>query len=103
MRGLDSDAGFLILATEHDAVVGYALVCLEEGPDDTCPVGRRYAELYSLSVAPELRGRGIGTQLLDFVDRELARRSIDDLKVAVMVGRQCRGPAAVRAPRPAAR
>ena len=83
---LDSDAGFLILATEHDAVVGYALVCIEEGPDERFPVGTRYAELYSLSVAPELRGRGIGTQLLDFVDRELARRSIDDLKVAGMVG-----------------
>jgi ribosomal protein S18 acetylase RimI-like enzyme len=37
-------------------------------------------------VAPQLRGRGIGTRLLDFVDEELARRSIEDLKVAVMVG-----------------
>ena len=33
-----------------------------------------------------LRGRGIGTQLLDFVDRELASRSIEGLKIAVMVG-----------------
>jgi ribosomal protein S18 acetylase RimI-like enzyme len=32
----------------------------------------------------DLRGRGIGTRLLDFVDRELAERSIYDLKVAVM-------------------
>jgi ribosomal protein S18 acetylase RimI-like enzyme len=61
-------------------------VCIENGPDDTYPVGQRYAELYSLSVAPQLRGRGIGTRLLDFVDDELARRSIEDLKVAVMVG-----------------
>ena len=65
-------------------MVGYAFVCIERGPDDTFPLGDRYAELYSLSVAPRLRGRGIGTQLLDFVDRELAQRSIDDLKVAVM-------------------
>ena len=28
----------------------------------------------------------IGTRLLDFVHEELARRSIEDLKVAVMVG-----------------
>ena len=66
-------------------LVGYALVCIEDGPDDTFPVGERYAELYSLSVAPQLRGGGIGTRLLEFVDEELARRSIDDLKVAVMV------------------
>jgi ribosomal protein S18 acetylase RimI-like enzyme len=71
---------------EGDTVVGYAFVCIEHGPDDTFPVGDRYAELYSLSIAPDRRGRGIGTQLLDFVDRELARRSVRDLKVAVMAG-----------------
>jgi len=83
---LGSGNGFLVVAIEGNDVVGYALVCIEDGPDDTFPVGQRYAELYSLSVAPELRGRGIGTRLLDFVDEELARRSIEDLKVAVMVG-----------------
>ena len=83
---LDAGTGFLVLATDADAVVGYALVCIEEGPDDTFPVGERYAELYSLSVTARQRGRGIGTQLLDSVDQELARRSVADLKVAVMVG-----------------
>jgi ribosomal protein S18 acetylase RimI-like enzyme len=78
--------GFLVLGVDGHAVVGYALVCIEEGPDDTFPVGDQYGELYSLSVAPGLRGHGIGTQLLDFVDRELERRSIRDLKIAVMVG-----------------
>jgi ribosomal protein S18 acetylase RimI-like enzyme len=78
--------GFLTLAVDEQSVVGYALVCIERDPDDTFPVGDRYAEVYSLSVAPQLRGRGIGTRLLDFVDRELARRSIHDVKVAVMVG-----------------
>lgn len=83
---LSAESGFLALAVEPDGVVGYALVCIEPGPDDTFPVGERYAELYSLSVAPDRRGSGIGTELLDFVDLELARRSIRDLKVAVMVG-----------------
>jgi ribosomal protein S18 acetylase RimI-like enzyme len=81
---LQSGTGFLVLASDQNEVVGYAFVCVEEGPDDTFPVGDRYAELYSLSVAPRRRGRGIGTQLLDFIDDELARRSIVDLKVAVM-------------------
>jgi ribosomal protein S18 acetylase RimI-like enzyme len=83
---LSLDNGFLVLAAAEEAVVGYALVCIEDGPDDTFPVGDRYAELYSLSVAPDRRGGGIGTQLLDFVDDELARRSIHDLKIAVMDG-----------------
>jgi len=81
---LTAGTGFLVLAVDDGAAVGYAVVCIEDGPDDTFPVGDRYAELYSLSVASALRGRGIGTRLLDFVDRELERRSIRDVKVAVM-------------------
>jgi ribosomal protein S18 acetylase RimI-like enzyme len=83
---LSSETGFLALALSGESVVGYAFACFEDGPDDTFPVGDRYAELYSLSVAPSLRGHGIGTQLLDFVDRELARQSIHDLRVVVMAG-----------------
>src|SRR5919204_2012625 len=86
MDRLSGDTGFLALARSGQSVIGYAFVCFEDGPDDTFPVGDRYAELYSLSVAPPLRGRGIGTKLLDFVDRELARHSIHDLRVAVMAG-----------------
>jgi ribosomal protein S18 acetylase RimI-like enzyme len=63
-------------------------VLIEAGPDDTWPLGDRYAELYSLSVAPPLRRRGIGTRLLDAVDEELYRRGIEDLRVAVMVGNE---------------
>ena len=83
---LSPGAGFLVLAIDDDVVVGYALVCIDAGPDDTFPVGDHYAEVYSLSVAPALRGRGIGTRVLDFIDRELESRSIRDLKIAVMVG-----------------
>jgi ribosomal protein S18 acetylase RimI-like enzyme len=86
LERLGAETGFLVLAVEHDATVGYAVVCIERGPDDTFPLGDTYAELYSLSVAANRRSRGIGTQLLEFVDRELARRSIHDLKVAVMTG-----------------
>jgi ribosomal protein S18 acetylase RimI-like enzyme len=57
-----------------------------DGPDETFAVGRRYAELYSLSIAPEERGGGIGTRLLDELDRQLAAASIADLVVAVMTG-----------------
>jgi len=79
-------AGFLALARNCAGVVGYAFVRLEQGFDDTFPFGERYAELYSLSVAPGWRGQGIGTLLLDFVDAELAARGNRDLTIAVMVG-----------------
>ena len=86
IRWLELAQGFLALARNTTGVVGYAFVRLEEGFDDTFPLGERYAELYSFSVAPAWRGRGIGTLLLDFVDSELASRGIRDLIVSVMVG-----------------
>jgi ribosomal protein S18 acetylase RimI-like enzyme len=86
IRWLELAQGFLALASGRAGIIGYAFVRLEEGSDDTFPLGDRYAELYSLSVAPAWRGRGIGTLLLDFVDAELASRGIRDLTVSVMVG-----------------
>lgn len=83
---LHQERGFLALARAGSGVVGYAFVRLEEGADDTFPIGDYYGELYSLSVSPGWRGRGIGTRLLDFVDAELASRGIRDLIVSVMLG-----------------
>lgn len=86
IRWLELERGFLALARNRAGLVGYAFVRLEEGFDDTFPLGERYAELYSLSVADGWRGQGIGTLLLDFVDAELESRGIRDLIVAVMLG-----------------
>jgi ribosomal protein S18 acetylase RimI-like enzyme len=86
VRWLELGQGFLALARNRSALIGYAFVRVEQGFDDTFPLGERYAELYSLSVARNWRGQGIGTLLLDFVDGELAARGIRDLSVAVMVG-----------------
>jgi ribosomal protein S18 acetylase RimI-like enzyme len=86
LRSLERGQACLALARIGNGVVGYAFVLLEEGSDDTFQLGERFAELYSLSVAPDWRRRGIGTMLLDFVDAELASREIRGLRVAVMVG-----------------
>jgi len=85
-RWLELEQGFLALARNRASIVGYAFVRVDEGSDDTFPLGERYAELYSLSVAHGWRGRGIGTRLLDFVDADLASRGIRDLSISVMVG-----------------
>jgi ribosomal protein S18 acetylase RimI-like enzyme len=81
---LESGSALALLAERDARVVGYAFAHLIDGPDETFAVGRRYAELYSLSIAPEERGGGIGTRLLDELDRQLAAASIADLVVAVM-------------------
>lgn len=85
-EALADDGGFLVIAANGSRRVGYAIVRIHQGPDDTWPVGDRYAELYSLSVAPDERRHGIGGAIVDAVEGELARRGIADLAVAVMSG-----------------
>jgi ribosomal protein S18 acetylase RimI-like enzyme len=88
LERLDNDAGFLAVALDEvgSTVVGYAVVTIEAGPDDTFPLGERYAELFSLAVTEGRRGEAVGTRLLDFVDEQLAARGISGLKVGVMLG-----------------
>jgi ribosomal protein S18 acetylase RimI-like enzyme len=88
LEWLGEGNAFGFVAEREGEPVGYAVCCLIDGPDDTFPVGDRYGDLYSLSVAPAERGQGIGTQLLDAVDRELEQRAIHDLRISVMAGNE---------------
>ena len=81
----DPDA-FVVSASRGKLLVGYALVAMHEGPDDTWPTGDRFAEVETLAVIPEERGRGIGTLLLDEVDRRLRELGVGALFIAVMAG-----------------
>lgn len=83
---LESGAAFALIARDQGEPVGYALVEIHPGDDDTWPVGAQMAELVTLAVVPERRGGGIGTALMDAVDAELERRGVGDLQVAVMAG-----------------
>jgi ribosomal protein S18 acetylase RimI-like enzyme len=78
----------LWIAERAGRPVGYALVELHRGLDDTWPVGDRYAELVSLSVEPGGRGRGIGGRLMDALDGELEAAGIADLMVGVLAGNE---------------
>jgi ribosomal protein S18 acetylase RimI-like enzyme len=87
LAALEGERAVLAIATTATGPVGYAFVVLHPGPDDTFDQpDTGYAELYSLSVAPDSRGHGIGGQLLELIDTELADRGITDLEVAVMAG-----------------
>jgi ribosomal protein S18 acetylase RimI-like enzyme len=77
---------FALVARRGGSPVGYAFVEVRDGDDDTWPYGRRMAELVTLSVAPDSRGGGVGTALMDAVDAELERRGVYDLEIAVMAG-----------------
>jgi ribosomal protein S18 acetylase RimI-like enzyme len=81
---------FLLLARLGGDLAGYALghVLDAEGnwSSDTWRTGDRLGELESISVLPELRGRGIGSELLEAVDREFARLGVDDLILGALPG-----------------
>ncbi len=85
-RHIAAGDGFLVVAGKPGAEVGYAMVVVRSGPDDTYPFAGRFAEVVTLVVSPDERGSGIGTRLLDAVDAELARRGIRDQIIAVMAG-----------------
>jgi ribosomal protein S18 acetylase RimI-like enzyme len=85
-RHIEVGDGFLVIADRRAATVGYAMVLLRRGPDDTYPFTGRFAEVLTLVVSPDERGGGIGGALLDVVDAELAHRGITDQVIAVMAG-----------------
>ena len=85
-RHIDADQGFLVVADRPAGPVGYAMVLLRDGPDDTYPFAGRFAEVLTLVVSADARGGGVGRRLLDAVDQELARRGIRDQVIAVMAG-----------------
>lgn len=78
----------LVVAEDAGRLVGYALALVHEGHDDTFALGPRYGELYTLVVAPDARGRGIGTALWRAVESALADEGIASLVVAVMAGNE---------------
>lgn len=76
------DGGVCLVARRNGRAVGYAVVKFE-GPEQVWKTGKRLAELETLSVVEDERGGGVGTLLMDEVERELAARGVDDLIIGV--------------------
>jgi ribosomal protein S18 acetylase RimI-like enzyme len=82
----------LFLARLDEALVGYALIHVEPVREtwvaDTWRTGERIGELESIAVAPEQRGRGIGSALLDAVDREFEVLGVADVIIGLLPGNE---------------
>jgi GNAT superfamily N-acetyltransferase len=83
---LAEEAGSFALGAElDDRLVGYAFVrIVAEKLAVSWTISNPYADLTVLSVLPELRGRGIGTMLMDAAEAELRREGMRDLAITVI-------------------
>lgn len=78
---------FAFLAYSGEDLIGYALVLVQPTSamwSDTWVTGDRTAELETLVVTPEQRGKGFGASLLDRVESELDRLGIKDLIIGAL-------------------
>src|SRR3954447_8540803 len=80
----------LLLALVDGAPVGYGLTHVMPVADswieDTWHTGDRIGEIESLSVLPEYRGSGLGSDLLDRLETHLRERGVDDLMLGALAG-----------------
>jgi ribosomal protein S18 acetylase RimI-like enzyme len=74
----------LHVAEDDQTLVGYAFTIIHDASNDTFPLAPRFAELYTLSVAPGARGRGVGSLLFDALERDLDALAVTAIQVAVM-------------------
>lgn len=80
---LSEPDAFVLIAEDGGRPVGYALVHYRSS-DDSRVTGERFAELESLAVLPECRGRGLGSRLMTAVYRELHRLGVGELEIGVL-------------------
>ena len=86
-RWLAAPDAFALLAETDDSgtgPIGYAVVSMHGGPDDSHLTGDRFAELQSLAVLEGMRGAGVGTALLQTVYAELRTLGIEELAIGVL-------------------
>lgn len=80
----------LLLARTGDELAGYALAHVMPAAEtwlaDTWATGTRIGEVESLAVAPAHRNRGIGSALLERLERMLGEHRIYDLVIGVLPG-----------------
>jgi ribosomal protein S18 acetylase RimI-like enzyme len=82
---LSAPGSFVLVARRAGLLLGYAVVGIQEG-DDTYATGDHQAEIHTLAVRPGERKRGIGSALMDELERRLFADGVTDVFVASMHG-----------------
>jgi GNAT superfamily N-acetyltransferase len=79
-RWIEEPETFIVLAEEGGAPVGYAFVTVGP-PYASWDSGKAVAVLETLSVLPQHRGRGIGTDLIEAAWSRLAERGVESMAI----------------------
>lgn len=82
-RWLAVPEAFVAIASRDRQPVGYALVSFGDGFQGWAS-GDRVADVVDLAVLPEMRGRGVGSALLDAVEEQLAQLEIERYRLLVL-------------------
>jgi ribosomal protein S18 acetylase RimI-like enzyme len=85
-RLLAEGASYLTATDDAGRLIGYAMVALESGPDETFAVEGGIAEVVSLVVTRDQRSAGLGRALLRAAEGIARDRGFDTIKIAVMAG-----------------
>jgi ribosomal protein S18 acetylase RimI-like enzyme len=85
-RLLANGAAYVTATDAVGHLIGYAMVAVEDGPDDTFEVTGGIAEVVTLVVAGAQRSAGVGHALLAAAEQIARGRGVDTVKIAVMSG-----------------
>jgi GNAT superfamily N-acetyltransferase len=86
-RWLESEPdSFVVAAQDGGCYIGYAFVRVRSGAGfaESWSISDPLADLVTLVVAPEFRGQGVGSALMDAVEARLRRAGIADMAIAVI-------------------
>lgn len=85
-RRLLAAGGAYVTAARDGRLVGYAMVAVEPGDDDTFAVVGGVAEVVTLVVTRAERASGVGAALLAAAEEIARTRGFDTVRIAVMSG-----------------
>ncbi len=79
-----SDMADILIATEDEKIVGFALVQQQKTPPCSYIKPYDFAYLADLVIHPDFRGRGIGTHLIDAVKQWALDRLLEYVELSVI-------------------
>ena len=79
-----SDENLLLYVCERDGkILGYAMVEKREKPESTYSKARRWCEIGDLGVTAKIRGKGVGTEIFEFLKKELKKQGFPKIQLNV--------------------